>query len=411
MKRKKIFIFFCLILAGCFLAAEMAVRQISYTDIDRNCYFQGVRIKPFRLPLTSTGKLLDRYRSSSSSYMIYDADLGWDCRPGGKSRNGLYKYNSLGIRSAPREYPLTSDKKKFRIMLFGDSFTHCDDVAFEKSWGYYLEKNLQTAGIPAEVINLGVGGYGMDQALLRWRKLGRRFSADLVIFGFMPDNVKRNVNMFRKMIYPPTGIPFSKPRFIEEGDSLKPVNAPTVPLGKLMETLRNFNDWKFAPYEFFFHPGDFQKHFWQKSRFISLTGRVLEYLTQGKFSSKGRADVYFSLKSEPARISLKIIRKFKQEVEAAGAHFMIVHLISDEFLGYLLKGEKLVYREMLKELDKHYQVIHPESDLLKAARNSSSASLFRGHYSPKGNRVVADSVARYILESRKKIVLQSSPQK
>ena len=45
----------------------------------------------------------------------------------------------------------------------------------------YLQHKLKDAGIRAEVLNFGVGAYGMDQAYLRWREQGKNFAPDIVI--------------------------------------------------------------------------------------------------------------------------------------------------------------------------------------------------------------------------------------
>ena len=60
----------------------------------------------------------------------------------------------------------------------------------------------------------GFSAYAMDQAFLRWKTLGRKYSPDIVLFGFQAENVNRNVNMLRAFYVAGTGIPFSKPRFI-----------------------------------------------------------------------------------------------------------------------------------------------------------------------------------------------------
>jgi len=47
----------------------------------------------------------------------------------------------------------------------GDSFTFGQEVTYEESWGYLLEKAL---GSEFQVLNFGVAMYGVDQAYLRY---------------------------------------------------------------------------------------------------------------------------------------------------------------------------------------------------------------------------------------------------
>jgi hypothetical protein len=69
----------------------------------------------------------------------------------------------------------------------------------------------------------------------------------------------------------------------------------------------------------------------------------------------------------------------------------------------LVAGEILVrtlgsYDADGKFFDRSHEVIHTDADLLAEARASSLDSLFRGHYSPRGYRIVAAAVSRYLLE-------------
>ena len=88
-------------------------------------------------------------------------------------------------------------------------------------------------------MNFGVGGYGMGQAFLRWLHLGAQFQPDIVIFGLQPENLKRNVNVFRQMLVP-AGMPFSKPRFALIAQELTLLNAPTLPPEQLTAVFEDF---------------------------------------------------------------------------------------------------------------------------------------------------------------------------
>jgi hypothetical protein len=66
----------------------------------------------------------------------------------------------------------------------------------------------------ADVYNFGVGAYGPDQALLRYRATAPHLKTPFVALGFLLENVNRVVNRYRRFYYPPTGIPLTKPRFV-----------------------------------------------------------------------------------------------------------------------------------------------------------------------------------------------------
>ena len=44
-----------------------------------------------------------------------------------------------------------------------------------------------------EVINFGVGGFGLDQAYLRYLEDGIQYKSHIVMIGFMSENIYRNV--------------------------------------------------------------------------------------------------------------------------------------------------------------------------------------------------------------------------
>src|SRR4029450_1076801 len=70
-----------------------------------------------------------------------------------------------------------------RIGCFGDSFTAGNETAPGHDYPSFLQEALEQAeGRRFEVINFGVGGYGMQQAFLMYEYLGRRYHLDAAIF-------------------------------------------------------------------------------------------------------------------------------------------------------------------------------------------------------------------------------------
>ena len=110
-----------------------------------------------------------------------------------------------------------------------------------------------------------------------------------------------------------------------------------------------------------------------------------------------KGDSFFSLKEEPARLTSAIIRAFKRDVESQGARFYIVHLPHRRDLATLLKRKPLPYAELLEALATFSFVIHPERAMLREAKDSTIDTLFSGHYSATGNRIVAEAIARFVL--------------
>jgi hypothetical protein len=380
------------------VGGEIVLRILSHTDIDGNILVVDRRIRPFQFPIKSLEKKLEWYKKTGTSYTQYDPDLGWTVRPNSQSKNGLYFSNSAGIRtgSARQETSIKPVPGTLRIAIFGDSFTHGDDVPYEASWGAVLEKTMKENGRQVEVINLGGPGYAIDQAFLRWRKHGKPLSPQLVIFGFQNSNVKRTMNMIRKLYSPNSGVIFSKPRFILKGENLKLINVPTVPPQGLIEIFKDFHSWELNEHEFFYQKGNYEDRLIYKSRLASF---IITGVTT-KFSPRRKGYDFFTRDSLSRKIVWRIITEFKREVEEQGGRFTIVHLPTKRPVKRLRDGLDLKYQNLLEELQANFELIDPISELIHQTDTSSFEALFaenKSHYSAIGNRVVGEVLANALL--------------
>lgn len=95
------------------------------------------------------------------------------------------------------------------LSLYGDSFTRgMDDVSGpEKAWS-----NILAARLGCYVANFGVGGYGTDQAYLRFERK-HDDNAPVVVFGVHTENVMRNLTRIRDLLNYQSWFAL-KPRFI-----------------------------------------------------------------------------------------------------------------------------------------------------------------------------------------------------
>lgn len=382
-----------------FLICEMAVRLIGKYDRDGNFYFFSRRLKPYKFSIVATDREINKYLSHPDSSIMYDEDLGWTFRPNTEAGNRFYFYNSDGIRTIARDYKISMNPRKdtIRIAIFGDSFTHGDDVPFTQTWGYYLENYLKALGVKAEVLDFGVCAYGMDQAFLRWKKIGYKFSPDIVILGFVPENIARNVNLIRSIYFSATGIPFSKPRFILDRGKLKLINVPSCNPQRMVTLMENIGSWELLKYEYWLKTDDYKIRPWLRSRFAAL---LLDFIERRRncFATDGRDSLY-SVHGEPCQLTLKIIEAFDSDVKFKKAKFYIVYLPRQEELRLFLNKAEPPYAELLKLLDKNYAFIHPEKNKFFATKNLTMAGLFvNAHYSGKMNDIVAKEVAGFIFE-------------
>ncbi|MCA8943385.1 MAG: hypothetical protein KDB80_12550 [Planctomycetes bacterium] len=252
-------------------------------------------------------------------------DLGWSMRP--SAREGSVRTNALGARGS-REYPPRPPNGTLRIACFGDSFTWCDEVDYEESWPYRVEFATENV----EAINFGVGGYGTDQAWLRYRADGRDLGAHVVVIGIMLEDIGRNVNRYRPWYYPVTPVAFAKPRFrLDERDHLVLVPLPfrsfgdyldSIADGTVLDSLREHEHW-FGPRPF-------------------GAGLVTVRLASAPFAYAARdhAHLWLDRSSEPYRVTLAILEAFHHEAIADGARLapVVVFPTRDDLASRISSG-------------------------------------------------------------------------
>ncbi len=375
-----------------FGVAEVVVRSVGEFDSAGNFVFHNRIIRPHNLPVSQVEQSVRQLQASEQSVVVYHQYLGWAPRPGAESRNGLYRYNSQGVRS-PVEFSTQPDSGVLRIALFGDSFTHSDDVPYEDSLGAQLEKGLRAAGIRAEVLNFGVGGYGLDQAMLRYAVQGKAFAPDVVVMGFQPENLKRNLNLLRPLYDPRTRLPFAKSRFIFEGDGISLINVPVLPPEQVAETLRDLEHWPLLPHEHFYDPAAYQGAWWRHSKMLA-TMVDMQVKQDDPWVLKR---ILYRDGSDDQKLGWAVIQAFAQEVAANGAEFKIVHLPTPVEMDVQRRLGRWPYQVFLDALDDSYDVVHPEQELLAAVEKDGLSAMFEGHYTAAGNRIIAEHLQAEII--------------
>jgi hypothetical protein len=133
--------------------------------------------------------------------------------------------NAAGFR-CEHQFSKTKTADKFRILLFGDSFTAGDAVSNKYRYGDVLE----TSSPGIEVFNFALPGTGTDQHYLVWREIASKFEHDLVIIAAQVENIRRVAARYRLSITAAGGqVLMPKPYFELEPDgslSLKSVPVP-----------------------------------------------------------------------------------------------------------------------------------------------------------------------------------------
>jgi len=391
-------------MAFCFLSGEAFVRIVGRYDQDGNFRIRNRVLKPYRIPVNSVSTEINTYLASNTAFLLYDSLVGWKPRPNGISADRKYEYNSAGMRSRPQEYSLLPPKATLRIAILGNSFTHGSEVVYQETWGFFLEEKLRENGVRAEVLNFGVAGYGMDQAFLRWKNDAYRYNPHIVILGFAPVDIKRNVNLIRTVSSPIFGLPFTKPRFIDRAGALHLINAPTPAPERIPAIMRNIEDWEFIEYEYYYDPGDYKETSFFCSKLVALLASFLD-MNRFTFEKKEarKWQLMYSPEHEPGQITEKIIEAFARSVRSGGARFMVVHLPDSVGLATFSKQHSFKYSELLHVVEERIPFLHTEEQLSNEMKEHPDQDFFEGggHYSARGNKIVAEVIADRILTHHK----------
>lgn len=180
------------------------------------------------------------------------------------------------------------------------------------------------------------------------------------------------------------------------------INVPTLKPERLISVMENIESWDMLKYEYWFDPEDYRVRIWLTSKFIAVFLDTINKVRE-KVTGHEPEEFFYSLHREPAQLTLKIVQEFRKNVESNGAKFYVVHLPWENDLMCLFHGDKLAYIELFKELEKFVEIIPTQNNLLDEARKSTMDTLFvkgKGHYSAKGNRVIADVIAEALFKGR-----------
>lgn len=154
----------------------------------------------------------------------------------------LLRTNAAGFRSEA-EFVKEKPPGKFRVLLFGDSFTAGDAVSNKSRFSDVLESLFPNV----EVYNFALPGTGTDQHYLVWREIANEFEHDLVIVAAQVENIRRVAARHRLAITAAGDqVFFSKPYFeLQNGElDLKgiPVSKEAISPEDLAESEREFVD-------------------------------------------------------------------------------------------------------------------------------------------------------------------------
>lgn len=238
----------------------------------------------------------------------FDPELSWRAGALGKRGQKNNKFNPKLIETVntdgfrgPREF--STEKKKIRVALLGDSFTYGFDLGDEESVGEHLQKML---GDSYEVMNFAQVGYGVDQMTTVATRILPKYAPDYVILAFIGDDLYRSCVNF-------AGGRLLKPRYVAVGDTVEPqlpIRSPTENLKYHQQTWNRIEDAVLG-------------------RLTSV--RLLSILSEPYFAFSKRLCV--------TKLNIKLLEKVYKTWDPK-AHVLFVHLFRDLHPEFIAKMEE-----------------------------------------------------------------------
>ncbi len=331
--------------------------------------------------------------STTNSYDEYlskrDKIIGWPY----PSRFGDSHFDITGSRRIPAFEDPTQHQSC--VSLYGGSFTVGGEVDHEHAWSNVLSQLLN-----CRVANFGGGGYGTDQAYLRF-KHNHKDEANVVVLGYTSEHVQRNLTRNRDLLTFSTWYAL-KPRFILDDQG----NIELVPIPQLSEkAYRQLMGLEAPqlelPYENFYPGGPAGA---TKLRFpytYAILKNINYFRLRAKFEGKPWY-AQFSTKGHPfggLEITTEIIKSFFYDAKQQNKEPVFIIFASGEDLYFYKKTRKWTYHNLMEALDAaHIPYLNFGQHLLEYMGKRDLDEILKkgGHYGDEGNQVLAKFVYAHI---------------
>ena len=300
---------------------------------------------------------LDNHTMHSHKYFQFDSTKGWALSPNLKEvpmysspefRGKSVSSNLSGLRGT-EEYSYQKTEGKIRILVIGDSFAFGEEVSDNETYPWFLQQLLPEC----EVINLGVTAYGHDQILIYLREEGIKYKPDIVVLGFVNQDMWRNTLSF---------FAYAKPKFDLEKNGLVLSNSPVPPPDVMLKSFRF------------------------RSRFVDL----MALLYFKKFKS-------FEASQKQELITDKLLVEIRKTITSIGARPLFFFLPPAQDLLNTDKEGKIwgedFYQKWCLANEEKFISLTP---VFLSNIQAGEKYVAEGHWDAKGNRLIAETICHYI---------------
>lgn len=376
MKKQLQFLLYIVVIT--FILLEIVFRVIT---VEKKPGYEYLFDKAWYYLLPFQPEFTESDTTSVGKYRIYDPSLGWDIGRSGADEP-LYYSDSRGLRCTKEQFESKQfvSQDSFDIICIGDSFTHGDAVLQEESWPYLLQ---QRSG--KTVLNLGVGGFGIDQAILKYEK--RPFHGETVLLGLITGDLERAMSTVYNFY---VGGKKTKPRFqFNEDGTTQIINQPCAVNEALEKQFSNFEESEVFDGVNGFEPVVFKKSFLD----ISYTWRIVKSVLHQR---KNKKEPIYRTDDERLEYCIQVLEHLKKLCEERNSNLKIVLLDNRNTFNDRKKMDQ-PWKLFIQKLEAAgIEFLNPGKILYKAYSENQANVIHPEegvHYSKAGNELVADFLA------------------
>ena len=343
-------------------------------------------------------ELLNKFNS-------YDTEIGWISKKKSikkeVSKGNLveYTYNQKGARSLG----IQKDKIKPTISTYGDSYCMCREVNDSETWQAFLSNYSKE-----NILNFGVGNYGLDQSILRLKREFKSNQTHTVIIGITPYTITRITSVW-KHLSEFHNVLAVKPRYIVKKNKL--LFIPNIKKNK--KDIKQISKFKTHFTKYDEHYSYFLNNIYSFPLTISflfnptpvlkvIIRKITNILIKLKFNTAANFTSSLYFKDEIIRRK-KLFKKHKDLLEKIILEFIdfskennfkpvLLILPSIEDSNYIKKTSNNYYSTYFNIPNKHIKYLDFSDEIIK---EESIGDLFidniwGGHYNKNGNQKIAE---------------------
>ena len=296
--------------------------------------------------------------------------------------------NSLGLRDSEHHF-----KKKpgtYRVLLLGDSMSMAEGAELEETYIKQFDKlaNHCSEGEYIETINMAIRGYGNDQEVVLFERIGQKFHPDLVILSFFEGNDfddNRRGGIFKL-----------------DGEKLIKTIPTRENSPKFWYYSRQIKIQNFPGYRFFIghsHLLNLARNYvgaYLTKKSLSISEKHNE--TDNKNNGKSRISL------EDWRLTIKILERWIADSRQIDSIPLLLFIPTYENIvegkGKILENNLRIDTQLEKfAKSKNIHWINP-SDTFTHILKPECLYLEDGHLSPKGHKKIADEILGYLVRNR-----------